>query len=775
MITKIREKVWKPEFEEEILRQWNNDDIYKFNPADKRKVFVIDTPPPYPSGSPWHIGAAAHYSQIDMIARTARMMNHNVLFPIGIDRNGLPVELYTEKKYKVRMTDTPREKFIELCKTALDDLEVEMIGIMRRMGLSGNFREYYRTDSEDYRRLTQDTFIRLWNQNLIYQAKRPNNYCSDCRTTIADAEVTYADLPSKLVYIRFKLKENDDEISIATTRPELLSSCKAVLVNPDDERYQKYHNIHVTTPIYGNEVQIIPHPTAKADFGSGAVMICSYGDYTDVLLFRELGLEEVIAIDVRGKMTENAGKYEGMKVRKARENIIEDLERNGLIIKTEEISHRTPICERSRTTIEIIPMDEYYLKQLEFKERLLDAAKKLTFHPEEHRRPLLDWINSITLDWPISRRRYYATEIPVWYCKACITPHIPDPGSYYKPWKDTAPFSKCKQCDSVEFIGDERTFDTWMDSSISPLFISSYSQNEKLFGKTYPITLRPQSKDIIRTWLYYTMLRCIQLTDTSPFNNAWIMGYGVDERGERMSKSKGNVIDPIPILEKYGADMFRLWAASESSLGSDFRVSEEKIAGVGKFLTKVWNITRFISSFPIESGGDLQEADRWILSELCKVVHESLAGYKDFNFFIPANKIREFLWNTFASHYVEMVKQRAYGNGFNEKEMRAAWETLHTCLKTCLLLLAPITPFITEKIWREIYSDDSIHVQELPKPEWDSTLQQHTEKIIDFNSRIWNLKRQKGLSLKDPISFVIPSELSSFERDLNAMHNLKQN
>ena len=774
---KINERRWKPSFETEILNRWEKNGLYSFDLKKAGRPFVIDTPPPYPSGSPWHIGAAAHYSQIDMIARTARMMGYNVLFPIGIDRNGLPVELYTEKKYNVRMATTSREKFIDLCKTALDDLEDEMIAIMKRMGMSGNFQKYYRTDSEDYRKLTQSTFIKLWHQGLIYQSKRPNNYCFVCRTTIADAEVVYEELPSKLVYIKFRIRDSgSNEIIIATTRPELIGSCKAVLVNDKDERYTRYHNLSVTSPIFDKAIKIIPHPRAKADFGSGAVMICSYGDYTDVQLFRELGLEEVIAIDLNGRMTGNAGPYQGMKVREAREKIIADLESQGFITKVEDLPHRTPICERSRTPIEIIPMDEYYLKQLEFRDQLSKEAESLAFHPEEHRRRLLDWISSISIDWPISRRRYYATEVPVWYCKSCGTPHVPEPGRYYRPWKEDPPFSHCNQCGKSDFLGDERTFDTWMDSSISPLFITGYMNDENFFAKTYPVTLRPQSKDIIRTWLHYTILRCYQLTGKTPFTHAWIMGYGVDEKGEKMSKSKGNVIDPFPILEKSGDDMFRLWAASESSLGSDFRVSESKISGVGKFLTKLWNIARFISSFPIEDEVNLiQDTDKWILDELSEVVRDSSRGYDDFNFFIPSNRIREFVWNTFASQYVEMVKQRAYGAGFNDDEIRSARSTLHLCLKTCLLLLAPITPFITERIWNEIYSEESIHLQRLPKPIWDYGLREYSAKISIFNSETWNAKRTKGLSLKDPISVSVPDELMMFERDLSAMHNLQKN
>ena len=772
MESKIQEKNWSVEIEKNISKIWEKESLYDFNIDDQREIFTIDTPPPYPSGRPWHIGAAAHYSQIDMIARTARMMNYNVLFPIGIDRNGLPVEIYTEKKFKISMISTPREKFTDLCKIALDDLEAEMITTMKRMGLSGLFKQYYRTDSDEYRALTQSTFIELWKKGEVYQSSRPNNYCPKCRTTIADAEIFYQEIPSKLVYLKFYLKQQDEYVLIATTRPELLSSCQVVLVNPEDERFKKLWNKEIRVPIFNNLVKIVKHPSAKMEFGSGAVMICSYGDYTDVLLFRELKLQEKISIDVKGRMTENAEKYQGLKVNEAREKIIKDLQELDLVDRIENINHRTPCCERSKNPMEIIPMEEYYLKQLDHKNELLEIAKKLEFHPEEHRRRLIDWIEAISIDWPISRRRYNATEVPVWYCKQCNEPNLPEPGKYYRPWKEKPPFDTCKKCGNKEFIGDKRTFDTWMDSSISPLFITKYQKDNEFHKKSYPTKLRPQSKDIIRTWLHYTILRCNQLTEKTPFTHAWIMGYGVDERGEKMSKSKGNAIDPIPILERNGADMFRLWAASEVNLGSDFRVSEIKITGVGKFLSKLWNISKFISSFPVVEEEPL-ETDKWILSELSTVIDESLDGYSDYNFFVPANKVREFIWNIFAPHYIELVKQRAYGMDFDEKSKRAAWSTLHICLKNSLLLLAPIVPFITDKIWREVYSDQSIHKQIFQKNEFKYEFKESTEKIIEFNSLIWNKKKQMGISLKNEISENVPKELEVFKKDLEAMHKLR--
>ncbi len=771
MEPKIKEKSWDPKIEQDVLKRWEEEQLHKFD-INAGRPFVIDTPPPYPSGRPWHIGAAAHYAQIDMIARTARMLGHNVLFPIGIDRNGLPVEIYTERKYKISMKHTPREKFLELCKVALDDLEAEMIQIMKNMGLSSDFSNYYRTDSEEFRALTQATFIELWNKGLVYESNRPNNYCPDCGTTIADAEVAYEEIPSRLIHVKFGLK-GGKELIIATTRPELLCSCQAVIVNPEDERYKKIHGMRAIVPIFNREVQIKAHPAAKPEFGTGAVMICSYGDHTDVQLFRELGLQEIVALNENGIMTENAKPYTGLKVSKAREQIIHDLANKGLIIKEEKIMHRTPICERSKTPIEIIPMGEYYVKQLDFIPALQEIASKMKFYPDMHRHILLNWLSSITIDWPVSRRRFYGTEIPIWYCKKCKRPNLPEPGRYYRPWKEDPPFKSCKHCDGSEFVGEDRTFDTWMDSSISPLFVTKYRKDENFFQKAYPTTIRPQAKDIVRTWLHYTVLRSYQLTGKAPFDHAWIMGYGVDERGERMSKSKGNVIDPFPIIKKYGADTFRFWSASEVNLGYDFRCSEQKIAGTQKFLTKLWNIARFISGYPLHDMTNLNASDRWILGELSLLIENCRKGYEDFNFFVPATAIREFTWNVFAAHYIEMVKPRAYGLGFEKLEREAAWYTLHKCFSTVLLLACPLIPFITDHLWRSLYSDKSIHMQRFPEASWSTEMTSYTKTITDFNSLVWNKKKEQGVSLKDPISINVPKELEQFKRDLVSMHNIK--
>ena len=783
--SKLKEKQWTPKIEEEIIDYWFKNKIFKFNKDTKKPVFAIDTPPPYCSGA-WHIGGAIHYSQIDMIARYMRMSGYEVHFPMATDRNGLPIEVQVEKAYGIAMHSTPRDKFIQLCKEFLDKYEEEILELAKRLGLScHNFDNIIRTDSPEYRAVTQATFIELWKRGLIYEDYRPNNWCPGCKTTIADAEVEYIERETYLNYIKFKIENSDEDLIIATTRPELLAACAAVIVHPDDSRYKHLHGKYAITPIYNKRVKIVPHKEAKMEFGSGAAMICSYGDYTDVRLFRELKLKPIVLITPEGTLSEKAGKYAGLTVEEARRRIIEDLKSQGLLIKQEKILQRTPICWRSKDPIEFIPMKEFYLKQIDFVDDIRKIADEIKFLPPESKQILLNWLDSISTDWPISRRRYYGTEIPIWYCKNCGKPVLPEPGRYYQPWKEKPPFDKCPYCGSTDgFEGEWRTFDTWMDSSITAIEYIGYMRDDELFRKAFQNVLRPQGKDIVRTWLYYTLLRVYQLTNRPAFKYVWISGMVVDEKGEAMHKSKGNIVWPKPLIEKYGSDALRLFGCLEASLGSDIRYSEDRLRGAFKFLTKLWNIARFISAFSIpkeKSSYELQPTDKWILGLLNEVIKKAKSGYDNLNFHIPAVEVRNFVWNIFADHYIEMVKPRAYNrNGeFDKKEQNAAWYTLHTVLKTVLKLLAPIIPMITEKIYLELYHDEgeSIHLSQFPTPvkDWETDLIEKTNKIIEINSEIWKLKKKHKMSLKESLSEVwMPEELSIFKKDLKEMHHIEK-
>ncbi len=766
---KLREKSWAVSAETELLKAWEEEPP-RFDVESGKPVFTIDTPPPYPSGTAsWHIGAVAHYSLIDMIARTQRMVGYEVLFPFGLDRNGINIERTVERRFNKRLHDFDREEFIQLCREEMERRSRVYVNLAKRIGFSADFDEYYyETDSPEYRTVSQAIFIDLFHKGLFYRGLRPNFYCPGCRTPVAEADIEHAEIPSDLVYIEFRGKDGEG-LTVATTRPELLCACRAVIFHPDDERYRGVEGATLIVPPLGQEVKAIGHLAARPDFGTGAAMICSYGDTMDIQLFRELNLDPVAAIDEEGRMTEAAGKYAGLTVDAARAAITKDLQREGLVEKVVPIQHRTPVCQRSGDPIEFILTDDWYMKQLDLLPQLRGLVDEMEFHPARHKQLLLDWMDSITIDWPVGRRRYYHTEIPLWYCASCEEVLVPEPGRYYRPWKDEPPFESCPKCGGKEFRGEEGVFDTWMDSSNSNLVTCQYMRDMEFFRDHFPTSLRPQGRDIVRNWLYYTLLKSYALLGKRPFQRVWISGMGLDATGRAMHDSLGNVIDPIPILEREGADAFRFWAAAETNVGEEFRISEERISGAKKFLTKLWNVARFISAFPEAKPRAVQPTERWILTELNALLENCAPGYEVFNFFVPANRTRDFLWNLFAPHYVEMVKHRAY-----EGDPSCLY-ALHTVLRTLLRLLAPITPFITDAIWRQVYGG-TIHQESMPqaREEWQSKLGKLTAPLVEFNSSVWKEKKARGLALKDEISGIaLPKDLIPFSDDLSRMHNIR--
>jgi valyl-tRNA synthetase len=784
MKPKIRDKRWNREFEEPARRAWRTKKAFRFRKGTRKPVFSIDTPPPYVD-APVHIGQAVTYTIMDFIARFKRMRGFEVLFPLGLDRNGLPIEVAVEKRFKVSLQDTPREKFISLCRKLLEKSSLESLDSFYRLGHSYSswkhgegIGELYYTDSDSYRRTTQDTFIDLWKKGMVYKAKRVGNYCPGCRTTIADAEIEYVSIPTDFVHVKWRVRETGESINIATTRPELICTCGMVIYNPGDSRYRHLKGKHAVLPVYGREVPIMPHPSAKAETGSGLAMMCSFGDYTDIRFFREMKLKARVAINQDGTMNENSGFLQGMKVRDARRKMIETLRSQGLMEKEQRVMHRTPVCERSKDPIEFVSVSEYYLRQLNMKKNVIRVADRTRFFSPRSKQILLDWIDTLSMDWAVSRRRYYATEIPLWYCKGCGETILPPKGRYYRPWKDKPPVRRCPGCGGRDFTGEERVFDTWFDSSISPLYVLGYGRKQGFFRKSLPCSLRPQGKEIVRTWLYYTLLRTYQLIKSPIFENVWIHYHVLDEKGKKMSKSLGNVIDPLDVVKKFGAEPFRIWCALEGNITlSDLRCSYERIEGASKFLTKLWNIARFISAFPRKGRvkPKLLETDKWILKEMNRIVKETRECYESFDFHRPVSELKHFIWETFASHYLEMVKPRAYNQDgrFTKIEQAAAIHTLNEVLEKILLLLAPITPFITRKLYRDLFGR-IVEEQPFPEPEKrPPRVGFRTEDLLALNSRIWKAKKDRGLSLKAPVrKATLPGKFRKMEKDLREAHSI---
>ena len=783
-------KNWSPDIEKQITDKWKKSEQFKFDKNTKKKIYSIDTPPPYVN-APVHIGQAVTYCYMDFFARYKRMKGFEVIFPLGLDRNGLPIEMAVEKKFNISPFHTGRDEFISKCKELLENTSSETEDTFAKLGIS--FTSYktgdhvgsvYLTDSPEYRKITQSTFIELFKKGLVYEDARINNWDSKLRSTVADSEIEYKEIPSSFNFVKWKIKETGKDIIIATTRPELICTCGMVIFNPQDKRYLGLDGKTVITPIFGKEVKIKSHTMASIDKGTGIAMMCSAGDLSDIQFFREQKLKPVIAINANGTMNEHSGILNGMKVKDARKKIIELLKEKGLLQKQEQITHRTPVSERSGAEIEFIEMPEFYLKQVEFKKNIKELSKKIKFFPESSRKILYDWVDSISIDWPISRRRFYATPIPLWHAelKGEKIVALAKSGEYSEPWKekpqdDFEVFKNGKKLGKVkdfkvQWKGEERVFDTWMDSSISELVNLKYVQDKKFFDKNYPCSLRPQGKEIIRTWLYYSLLRGYLETGKMPFENVWINQHIVDSFGNKMSKSKGNIIDPQKLLKDYGAEAIRFWAATEGDLSQqDIKCSEERIKAELKTVNKLLNVSRFITQFKKpKTKPKLTETDKIFVSHMDSLISDVDESYSKYDFYHPALKLRGFLWDLFASHYLELVKARAYNQEkkFSSEESESARYTLYYILENFLNLIYPIMPQICTVIGSEL----GLKFENLVsgKVKVDTKI---IDSLVEFNSLIWKTKKEKGISLREPLSHVkIPKELKLLEKDLIAAHNL---
>lgn len=781
---------WSPDIEKKITDIWKKQESWAFNPKTKKKLYTIDTPPPYVN-APIHIGHATTYSYMDFFARYKRMKGHEVLFPLGLDRNGLPIETATEKKFNVSPFHVSRDEFLAKCEQLLAEASTESIDSFARLGISfSSYKEgkepgsIYKTDDPKYRAITQATFINLYKQGHIYEDARINNWDPKLRTTVADSEIDYKEIPSTFNHIHFTVQETGEKITIATTRPELIAACGMIIYNPEDKRYQKLEGKTALTPLYEKPVPIQEHAFAQQDKGTGLVMMCSAGDVTDIQFFREMNLKPTILINQDGTMNEKAGLLQGLKVKEARKKILEELHNKKLLVKQEPIVHRTPVSERSGAEIEFIEMPEFYLKQVEIKDELREISKKIDFYPKESRIILDKWIDSVSIDWPISRRRFYATSVPLW--KSGELYAVPSPGNYYQPWKEQPPKDaeifkhgklvgriKDKPFSTVQWKGEERVCDTWFDSSISELVITKYQQDNALFKKAYPVSLRPQGKEIVRTWLYYTLLRGYLETNKPAFKDVWIHQHVTDDKGRKISKSLGNVIDPNEILTQEGAEAFRLWAALEGDISKgDIACSRERIKAEQKTINKLLNVTRFVLQFKKPSNVKLTKTDAVFISYLDELTTLTDEHYQTYDFHEPMKKLRYFLWEVFASHYLELVKSRAYNESkhFTQQESASASHTLHILLERWLTLVYPIIPQLTTIIASELRCS----FETFPKAKKSKGSEKIIAELMEFSSTVWKTKREKGISLKEPISNItIPASLIPFEKDLRSCHNLQ--
>ncbi|RLE96880.1 MAG: valine--tRNA ligase [Thermoprotei archaeon] len=739
---------------------WEERRIYAFDRSDRRRpTYSIDTPPPYPSGE-LHVGNALNFSYIDFVARYKRMRGYNVLFPVGWDCHGLPTEVRVEKTLGKTKREVPPEEFLRLCREYTLKWIEPMRAALKALGCSIDWSTEYVTMDPDYWRRTQLSFILMYRSGLVYRAEHPVIWCPRCETAIAEAEVEYVKVRRELHYFKFPLK-GGGEVTVASTRPELLAACVALAVNPEDERYRDLPGRKAIVPIYGREIPVIADEEVEPEFGTGVVMICTYGDKVDVKWQKRHSLPVIVVIDERGRMTEKAGPLKGLTVTEARKKIVELLKREGFYVKSEEIESSIGTCWRCHTPVEIIPRKQWFVKTRALSERVLEAAREVKWVPPHAYKRLEDWVKSLDWDWVISRQRIFATPFPVWYCKKCGATIVAEPDWLpVDPRREPPRISRCPHCGSSEFVGETDVMDTWMDSSITAAVHAGWpdSMDERLF----PADLQPNGYDIIRTWDYYLLVRGVALFGKPQFKVALINGMVRGTDGRMMHKSYGNYVSLMEVIEKYGADAFRLWAALGAATGSDVRFSWEGVEYARRFLTKLWNAARFVNMAlrdfdpRAEVGEDeYRDVDKWIrgrLEELTRLVTERL---EEFDFMGAASSLVDFTWHVFCDHYIEAVKYRIGGS---RADKRAAQRTLYDVLLRLLQMLAVFTPHIAEELYQRIYAGsvgwESITTAPWPEPRpYDEKAVERGEVIIRTIAAIRRAKSEAGM----PLSAELPA------------------
>jgi valyl-tRNA synthetase len=768
------------EVEAKWQKYWQEKATFKFDPSSTKEVYSVDTPPPYVSGK-MHIGHAFSYSQQDFIIRFERQSGKNVYYPFGTDDNGLPTGKFVEKLKSVRATKMDRQAFVDLCNATIAETRDDFIQDWKNLGLSADFDNPYSTIDPHCIKTSQLSFIDLHNKERVYRHDSPSMWCVSCQTAIAQAELEDKELDSHFTDIVFKLKDGN-KIVIATTRPELLAGCVAIFVHPEDERYTDLIGKTAIVPLFGQEVPIMQDETADPDKGSGILMICSYGDKFDADAIRRKDLKARVCFNRDGTLNELAKEYEGLKIKAARKAILEDLKKEGFIIGQKEIKHIVNVHDRCGTEVEFLNTKQWFVKVLDKKDELIAAADDMEWYPAHFSVRYKNWIENLEWDWCISRQRHFGVPFPVWYCKSCNKVKLADLKQLPVDPLTDKPLTAC-ECGSADFIPEKDVQDTWATSSATPQIVLNWAKDPEYnvnFDKTYPVTLRPQAHDIIRTWLFYSVVKGLYHHGQVPFEKIAMSGFLLDPKGRKMSKSLGNGIDPKKVLDQFGADAFRYFSAS-SKLGEDLSFQDKELRSGVKTITKLWNASKFIfmhlEDYDIYPG-PFETMDRWLLSQLNLTIEKVTNYYKTYDFAKAKVELEKFFWNTLCDNYLEIIKDRLYNperRGTNSR--KSAQHTLYVSLLAVLKMYAPILPHITEELYSHYYSHEekckSISVSPWPMYDEvmvDAEINKIGESFIEVISLVRSEKTKQGKSLKEPVKNLYCEEfLKIAEDDLKAV------
>ncbi|MFV9839213.1 MAG: valine--tRNA ligase [Aaplasma endosymbiont of Hyalomma asiaticum] len=755
---------------------WDSEEIYKWKGG--RKSFVIDTPPPTVSGS-LHMGHVFSYCHTDLIARYKRMSGIDVLYPMGFDDNGLPTERLVEKVSGIRASKVSRKEFIERCMDVSREFREKYRALFKSLGISCDWSLEYHTISEEIRKLSQASFLDLHSKGAVYRKQLPIFWDTVDQTALAHAEIEERQVSSFMNTVRFHTESGTD-INIATTRPELIPACVAVFYNPNDERYQHLRNQGAIVPVGGQKVPILSDDRVKIDKGTGLVMCSTFGDETDVYWWRTHSLNTRIIINKYGLLSDldrfivsdtkvPLVQFNGMKVKDARKAICDALTQKGLLISQEPIVHAVKCAERSGAPIEILPSHQWFIRVVEHKSALMEKVAEINWYPESMRKRLEVWIENLNWDWCISRQRYFGVPFPIWYSK-----RAGEEGKVLLPLVEDLPVDPTHDLPRGygrhEVDAETDVMDTWATSSISPQFVAKSFQAECTYKMQPPVDLRAQSHEIIRSWAFYTIIKSHLHSSTIPWQNIMISGWCLAEDKTKMSKSKGPALDPVKILDNYGADAVRYWSA-KSRTGADTLFSEEVLKTGKRFITKLWNASRLVGVLPrdVAHQGGITSSDMWIISKLHKAVERCTSSFDAFEYCAALCHAEEFFWKDFCDNYLELVKHRAY-NTADLYGHCSAINTLSKVFRVVLQLLAPFFPYVTEEVYRSLYTSGSVHISSWPQARdipYSTDAETIGDTLISIIEEVRKKKTQSQVSLKYPIAeLTITGLRSEFPEDM---------
>jgi valyl-tRNA synthetase len=768
------EQRYSPQVCDEQIRQfWQQQQIYRQTDSNF-KTFTIDTPPPTVSGS-LHIGHIFSYTQTDLIARYKRMTGHNVFYPFGFDCNGLATERFVEKKHNTNVSKIGRQAFIELCLSTTEEMKVKFVELWRTMGLSAELEHTYSTIAPNVAKIAQESFILLANKGFIYRKNEPALFCTLCRTTVAQAELD--DLEQSTIFNDIQFTTADGEkITIATTRPELMASCVAILHHPDDARYQHLTGQAAIVPLFGQEVKILSDDQVLPEKGSGLVMVCTFGDKTDIEWYKKHNLSYKQSLGLDGKFLSEIPFIAGLKVAEARKTIIEKLQEQGLILNQKPIQNTVNVHERCKHPIEYAILPQWFVRLVDNKEKLLQLANEINWHPSYMKTRFDDWVTNLSWDWCVSRQRVFGIPFPVWYCNTCQEATFAPIGQLPIDPQTSTIVKECHACGSADIRPEQDVMDTWNTSSLTPYICKQlYANNENSpFSDTsfVPMSMRPQAHDIIRTWAFYTIAKSWMHQGTFPWKDIVISGYVLSESKEKISKSKNNApTEPEKLLTQFPADAIRFWAAS-GTLGHDTAFSPDQMAIGQKLLTKLWNALKFAQmniqdkNIP-NTQPKLDLINSWMLNS----VEQSLKLYHEYfvknEFSLALQSVEKVFWNDFCDNYIEIVKDQFFNpHNYTQEQLDATYWTLRVVSFKILQLYAPFLPHITEYLYQHILKDhfktSSIHLtQLLEAEEADETIEKNMLLILNVIAQVRKLKTAQQLSLKTEIEELTIGKLTT--------------